>query len=93
MDPELGKGCPQLQTVNLMMCSKITDAGVMELGKGCSRLQTVSLSSYSCSLVTDAGVMELGKGCPQLQTVWLDGCANDGLAQARALSPNCKFID
>ena len=53
----LGRGCGQLQSINLSNCHKVTDAGVSALVAGCGQLQSINLSG--CYEVTDAGVSAL----------------------------------
>jgi F-box and leucine-rich repeat protein 2/20 len=52
----LGRGCDQLQSINLKGCFCVTDAGVSALGRGCGQLQRIDLSGRL--EVTDAGVSE-----------------------------------
>jgi hypothetical protein len=49
---EVGRGYPNLQTLNLDYCRNITDAGLMEVGRGCPNLQTLNL--WNCTNITDA---------------------------------------
>ena len=53
----LGRGCGQLQSINLTRCTNVTDAGVSALGRGCGQLQRINLSG--CYEVTDVGVSAL----------------------------------
>ena len=41
---KLGEGCPQLQSLNLSYCSKVTDVGITKIGEGCPQLQSLNLS-------------------------------------------------
>ena len=64
--------CPQLSSLNLTSCSKVTDAGVADLAERCPQLSSLNLSF--CNQVTDAGVAALAGRCPQLSSLDLLLC-------------------
>ena len=70
----IARYCPQLSSLNLGYCKKITDAGVIGLGQGgCPQLSSLNL--IRCDKITDAGVIGLCQGgCPQLSSLNLYGC-------------------
>jgi hypothetical protein len=92
----LAAQCPQLQSVNLQQCDKVTDAGAQSLAQ-CPQLQSVNLQG--CDKLTDAGVQGLAQ-CPQLQSVNLRRCGKvtdagvESLAQCPQLqSVNLSYCD
>jgi F-box/leucine-rich repeat protein 2/20 len=56
----VGAGCPQLTSLDLHDCKKVTDAGVSAVGAGCPQL--TSLDITCCDKVTDVGVSATGAG-------------------------------
>ena len=40
----IASGCPQLQSLNIIYCEDITDAGIKALATGCPQLQSLNIS-------------------------------------------------
>ena len=70
---EIARHCPQLQHLDLTLCSDITDTSLTEVARHCPQLQHLDLTR--CSQITDASMTEVARHCPQLQ--YLDLCSCD----------------
>ena len=81
-----GEHCCQLSKVDLSICKKLTDAGVMALCQGgCPQLSCLNLKM--CEQITDVGVIALCQGgCPQLSSLNLECCKKITDAGVIALS-------
>jgi hypothetical protein len=64
-----GKRFSELRTLDLTLCSRITDVGMVVVGK-CTNLQSLILGGCN---ITDAGMVDVGK-CTNLQSLNLNGC-------------------
>jgi len=60
----LASGCPQLHTLNLEDCQRVTDAGLVSLAAGCPNLNKLTLDS--CVNVTDTDLGGWGSPRPTL---------------------------
>ena len=83
----LGKRCPQLISIKLQDCYKITDTS--ELAK-CSQLAHIDLCF--CSNIEDAGVEALANRCPQLTRIDLSYCTKITDASVEALAKGCSQL-
>ena len=70
----LAAGCPQLTSVDVSFCRKVTDASISALATGCPQLTSVDVSD--CPNVTDASISALATGCPHLTSVVVSYCPN-----------------
>ena len=57
-------GCPQLTSLHLDGCDRITDVAVQAVATGCPQL--TSLHLHGCDRITDVAVQAVATGCPQL---------------------------
>ena len=87
---EVGRRCPNLQSLNLSSCSSITDAGLSEVASGCSNLQ--SLDIWNCSSITDAGLSEVAKGCSNLQSLNVSNCGSITDAGLSEVAKGCSNL-
>ena len=58
----VGAGCPNLKSLDLNGCKRITDAGLATIGKGCPNLKYLNLNLWYCGQITDAGLAMIGRG-------------------------------
>lgn len=56
---EIGKHCPDLQTLHINNHDGITDEGIIEISKHCKKLQTLHIweGRDTTGLITDTGVI------------------------------------
>ena len=83
------KACPDLLSLNLKNCSRITDRGLRVVGSSCLKLQSIDL--YFCSKISDKGLESLSN-CQNLRKINLKHCrrvTDDGIA---ALSRGCRNL-
>ena len=64
--------CPQLSSLYLSFCGRITDAAVVAVASGCKQL--VSLILDRCENITDVAVVAVAFGCKRLTSLGLDSC-------------------
>ena len=86
----IANGLPQLQSLNIAYCTKITDEGMAALSNGLPQLQSLNISG--CSNITDEGIRALASGCPQLQSLNTSGCWNITDEGIRALASGCPKL-
>eukprot|EP00966_Prymnesium_polylepis_P209413 4851062-Prymnesium_polylepis.1 len=68
----LAASCPQLSSLDLCECDRITDAAVTALAASCPQLSSLDLAG--CTSITDAAVDALAASCPQLSSLGLCWC-------------------
>lgn len=82
--------CPNLTSLNLQNCGRITDAAVIALARWCPKL--LSLNLRNCSRITSRGIIALTQGCSQLLSLNLHGCEKITDAAVIALSQGCPQL-
>lgn len=82
--------CPNLTSLNLQSCGRITDAAVIALAQGCPKL--LSLNLRNCSRITSRGIIALTQGCSQLLSLNLHGCEKITDVAVIALSQGCPEL-
>ena len=86
----VASGCPQLSSLNLNSCRKITDEAVVALASGCKLLSSLSLNS--CRKITDGSVEAVASGCPWLKDLGLHGCNKITDAAVAAVASGCPLL-
>ncbi|XP_072527714.1 protein AMN1 homolog [Salminus brasiliensis] len=82
--------CPQLRTIILTKCVRITSEGLEDLASHCPCLKVVDLTG--CTAVTDAGVQALARNCKWLEVVSLMECTSVSDVALTELGANCRFL-
>ena len=80
---------PNLLSLNLAGCTRITDATVLELARRCSKLHTLDLRFCS---ITDASVSEVARRCSNLHTLDLSGCCEIHDASVLEVASRCSNL-
>ena len=86
-------GLPQLQSLDISECGKITDEGITALANECPQLQSLDISHCD---ITDEGIIALLNGLPQLQFLDISECGftDEGIrALANRLLINYLHLD
>ena len=86
----LAASCPQLSSLNLSDCHKITDAAVAALAASCPQLSSLNLCG--CHKITDEALAALAASCPQLSSLILCGCHKITDAAVVALVTSCPQL-
>ena len=86
----IANGLPQLQSLNICCCNKITDEGIRALASGLPRLQSLDISN--CGDITDEGIRAVASGLPQLQSLDISRCDNITDEGIRALVIGCRQL-
>jgi F-box and leucine-rich repeat protein 2/20 len=68
----LGQYCPNLESLNIHRCSKITDAGIHALVTGTPKLRDLNIDH--CHLLTDVSLRTIVQLCPELQRLSAFAC-------------------
>ncbi len=66
----LVKTCPNLEELNLYLCSQITDKSLEFIAKYCPKLQELNLAN--CHEISGKGLKALTEGCKELRILNLD---------------------
>ena len=82
----LGRGCGQLQSINLACCKKVTGAGVSALGRVCRQLRGIDLSgctqvhqNWVVNVVSSTETVLQAVGMRQMMEYQMQhGCSVDG---------------
>ena len=61
----MARGCPQLQSLDIICCRMITDEGIRAVASGLLQLQSLNIAG--CDNITNKGIRALASGCPQLK--------------------------
>lgn len=62
---KIAKGCPNLKSLELSGCNKLTDKSVEVIAERCHHLETLVI--YKCDNITDNFLKRIGKEHPDLQ--------------------------
>ena len=84
------QGCPYLASIDLSLCTSISDIGVSALAEGCHQLTSIDL--YSCHRISDIGVSALAEGCHQLTSIDLSFCTSISDIGVSALAEGCHQL-
>jgi len=68
---QLAKNCPQLTSLDIGWCERVSDQGIAGLVEGCTKLTELNLSY--CEAVTSKGVVEIARRCPAIHSLDLTG--------------------
>jgi hypothetical protein len=74
---------PQLQSLDLSSCCRVTDEYLTAIAQSCHVLDTLLL--MNCAEITDAGVNALVENCPELRLLGVRGCPKVGAVTKRLL--------
>ena len=80
-----------MQSVILVGCNQITNAGLTTIGAGCPNSGPFNLSG--CYQITDAGLAKIGEGCTKLESLNILSCSeitDAGLASIAEGCPNLR---
>ena len=69
----MAKNCPQLTSLDIGWCERVSDQGIAGLVEGCTKLTELNLSY--CEAVTSKGVVEIARHCPAIHSLDLTGLA------------------
>lgn len=70
----LFEGCPNLERLTLVNCSKVTSAPIIKILKGCTKLQSIDMTGLKN--IEDNIFNALADNCPRLQGIYAPGCPN-----------------
>ena len=85
----LARSCPDVFSIDLSSCPKITDAGLGKLVQHCPQLHPDKIKSY---VKGDVFLNSLAKHWPQLQSIGLAHCnkvTDVGVGELAKHCPNC----
>ena len=83
-------GLPELVSLDLTSCTRITDGGLLLLAEGAWRVETLSLAG--CVQVGDRGVLAIARN-GRLVTLSLDGCRRVSDSAVCALARQCPLAN
>ena len=83
-------GCPSLSTLNLWVCSSVSDAGVCDLVQVCTGLESLDLRL--CNKVTAASVLAVAASCPRLRCFYLERAGRVDTNAVVTLSEGCPLL-
>jgi hypothetical protein len=86
------QAAPQLTSLRVFGCKKLTDQAFYDLAKRASHLQTLDLTRTA---ITDGGLIEIGTRCKALQSLHLDHCvaiSDLGLRSFLRLAPQLQKL-
>jgi hypothetical protein len=86
----IANGLPQLQSLNISDCYRITDEGIRAVATGLPQLQSLNISG--CDHITDAGIRAVATGLPQLQFLSISFCGNITDEGITALANGCTQL-
>lgn len=86
----IAKSCTNLRTLDLSLCSSITDQSLLSMAKHLRNLSCVGL--HNCRRVTDAGFVALVAGCQSLTSINVDGISMLTDVSLRAVASNLPKI-
>ena len=84
------QGCPYLASIDLSLCTSISDIGVSALAEGCHQLTSIDL--YSCHRISDIGLSALAEGCHHLTSIYLYNCRSISDIGVSALAEGCHHL-
>ncbi len=85
---------PNLNSISLMSCSRVTDNAIRTLANSCNELKWVNLSW--CKQFTDYALDDLVAKCPKLVSIDVSQCDNISpvaLKTLRDASPTLEIIN
>ena len=83
----LAQGCPLLCSLNLWVCSSVSDAGICMLAVTCTHLESLDLRL--CSKVSGNSVLAVASHCPRLHAFYLERAGRVDNSAVRALAKGC----
>ncbi|KAG4398144.1 hypothetical protein GLYMA_10G286666v4 [Glycine max] len=85
----IGVGLTLLQSLDVTLCTRLTDMGLSVVAKGCCDLRILRMAA--CKFVTDGVLVALSKNCHDLEELRLEltSITDDGLI---SLASGCHHI-
>lgn len=87
---QVAAAAPLLESLNLSMCTQITDRALLALANGCKRLMILELSG--CALLSDTGFVQLARHCRALERMDLEDCSLITDASIQAFANGCPNL-
>ena len=86
----IAQSCPQLTSINLHCCKKITNVGVSSLVQGCSHLTSIDLRG--CNNISNEGVIAITESCHHLTSIDLSYCHSVSDIGVISISESCHYL-
>jgi F-box and leucine-rich repeat protein GRR1 len=86
----LFEGCPNLERLTLVNCSKVTPAPIINILQGCIKLQSIDMTGLKN--IDDSIFNALADNCPRLQGIYAPGCPNISNEVILKITDRCSLL-
>jgi hypothetical protein len=80
---------PLLETLNVYMCTSLTDVTLVAIGQHCHNLRELNVGETT---LTHAGLSTIAAGCPQLEKLTASYCEGDIGTAIETIARGCAYL-